>query len=534
MSILVNSEDCQNCRCKANDCIGGDLVMHRVGVSQFHQEINHVFWFQAQQMPTSECLWYHFKDVYLFYDSASTWSGDSFTYVKLTNVQAGDTITVNGLTFTAHATTTNTALRQFKISGTDIQDSAELVTCLNAATFGVPNQTAASGSIGSIYYVRIQQWPGHSITASSSNATRIAISPLFSVQMVLDSTYYKATTPGTDRNALNLGMSPPAAFGPAKDVAYRRIESLVMQSGTDIVAYLRNPVTDRLERDLDLTTVSCCVSFQFIRTMVARRVIMAASALKWNQATSGAAGYTGCTSLDGSSSVTGAGNSSPWFFTGNWRSGGSQGATNVPVLGTISYKNDWQRVNDAAMPWSVTTLTPGAPVTDKDKWDTKLFELQKAKNVAGNPHFVYGLWIGDISAGHDVRDAVTNAEMIPFCGIDRKVITLSGVTAGQTITVNGIVFTAHATTTTVSLRQFRISGTDAQDATQLLACLQDATYGVGPAGLNASGFALAQILLGEPYYPTIGVILTLPPTITEIHYESCCGTIGTVTSLTET
>ncbi len=64
-------------------------------------------------------------------------------------------------------------------------------------------------------------------------------------------------------------------------------------------------------------------------------------------------------------------------------------------------------------------------------------------------------------------------------------ITCSDVLANDTIVIdthvtpsNPLTFTAHATTTTKSLRQFSISGSDSQDADELCACINDATYGV--------------------------------------------------------
>lgn len=72
-----------------------------------------------------------------------------FMYIEemiltLATVLAGETVTINGLTFTAHADTTTPADREFDISGTDTQDAAELVTCINDPTYGVPGVVASS------------------------------------------------------------------------------------------------------------------------------------------------------------------------------------------------------------------------------------------------------------------------------------------------------------------------------------------------------------------------------------------------------
>lgn len=64
--------------------------------------------------------------------------------VTLATFTAGSVIVINGLTFTGHASTTTVANREFDISGTDTADAAELVTCINDTTYGVPGVTASS------------------------------------------------------------------------------------------------------------------------------------------------------------------------------------------------------------------------------------------------------------------------------------------------------------------------------------------------------------------------------------------------------
>ncbi|MBA7481039.1 hypothetical protein ES707_16507 [subsurface metagenome] len=64
--------------------------------------------------------------------------------VTLTTFLADGTITINDLVFTAHATVTTPANREFSISGNDTADAAELVTCINDATHGVPGITASN------------------------------------------------------------------------------------------------------------------------------------------------------------------------------------------------------------------------------------------------------------------------------------------------------------------------------------------------------------------------------------------------------
>lgn len=523
MALLANASNCLNCPCKDVDC-DTDIIMHRVGISPFFLDISHVFWFQASSIAPNICSWLHTKDVYLFNESAGTWAGDSWTFIAFSNVQAGDTVTVNGLTFTAHAAVTTVSLREFSISGTDTNDANALITCLNNPTYGVPNQSAVQITTSGVVYVAIRQFPGFSITASSSNTTRLAVQPLFSVQMVLNATIYEAAvgTPGTN---LSLKTDPPASERAPLPGYYRRIASLVLQAGASVVAFARNPITDRLERDLSLSTVNCCVSMTHIHTMCARRVRVPTDAMTINVTTTGSAGFTNCPSIDGSTSTSASGTSSPWFFTGNW---------GHPALGSYrSYTNTWVQSSDAALAWSTTTIAGGSPSNNKDKWDTRTVQI--SKSAFGGGKTAHEAWIGNIAISPDVRNDVSAAEIISFSSqtVDSATIVLAGVTAGQTITINGLVFTAHATTTTVSLREFSIAGTNSADATALRTCIDDATYGVPDISVAAG--PTDGLTLGEGYYPTTPITITgVPATMTVTTTESNCPTNGTVSSWTET
>jgi len=89
--------------------------------------------------------------------------------VALATVLAGEAITINGLTFTAHATVTTAASREFSISGNDTADAAELATVLNDATYGLTGITATANS-GTITLKSTV--PGETtITASSAAST---------------------------------------------------------------------------------------------------------------------------------------------------------------------------------------------------------------------------------------------------------------------------------------------------------------------------------------------------------------------------
>ena len=70
--------------------------------------------------------------------------------LTLATVLANETLVINSDTFTAHATVTDTTLQQFSISGNDIADAGELVTCINDATDGVSGVTATDNGDATI------------------------------------------------------------------------------------------------------------------------------------------------------------------------------------------------------------------------------------------------------------------------------------------------------------------------------------------------------------------------------------------------
>ena len=66
--------------------------------------------------------------------------------VALATVLNTQTITINGLVFTAHTDTTVLADRQFSIAGSDTADAALLAANINDETYGVPGVTAAAST----------------------------------------------------------------------------------------------------------------------------------------------------------------------------------------------------------------------------------------------------------------------------------------------------------------------------------------------------------------------------------------------------
>ena len=75
--------------------------------------------------------------------------------VLLGTITAGQTFIIDGLTFTAHASTTTVANREFSISGNAVADAGELTTVLNDATYGMTTATATDQSTGAIGLIQI-------------------------------------------------------------------------------------------------------------------------------------------------------------------------------------------------------------------------------------------------------------------------------------------------------------------------------------------------------------------------------------------
>ncbi len=97
--------------------------------------------------------------------------------ITMTTVLAGETIIINGQTYTAHATTTTTANREFKISGTDTSDATELAICINDATDGSITVDATSAT-NVVSLTLVDRCDANGITALTgtaiTNATAVA------------------------------------------------------------------------------------------------------------------------------------------------------------------------------------------------------------------------------------------------------------------------------------------------------------------------------------------------------------------------
>jgi hypothetical protein len=64
----------------------------------------------------------------------------------MASVTNGTTIVINGITFTAHTSTTTKSTKTFSISGSDTQDADELCACINDPVFGLVGFTATNST----------------------------------------------------------------------------------------------------------------------------------------------------------------------------------------------------------------------------------------------------------------------------------------------------------------------------------------------------------------------------------------------------
>lgn len=102
----------------------------------------------------------------------------------------------------------------------------------------------------------------------------------------------------------------------------------------------------------------------------------------------------------------------------------------------------------------------------------------------------------NVSTGTESK-AVSVAAATGFTGVTECTLTLGTMLNGTSVTINGLTFTAHADKTTANLRQFKIDGNDAADATALAGLINDATYGV-PGVTAAAAEAVITLSVTSP------------------------------------
>lgn len=136
-------------------------------------------------------------------------------------------------------------------------------------------------------------------------------------------------------------------------------------------------------------------------------------------------------------------------------------------------------------------------------------------------------------------NAVTVTYLAGYGAMTKTRLDLASVQAGDTITINGVTFTAHATVTTASAREFAISGADAADASELVALLNNQTYGLPAAKLNIvaantddAGTATARITLTPTPGTTITATASAATVTISTNYE--CSTADSIAAVPET
>jgi hypothetical protein len=94
--------------------------------------------------------------------------------ITCASAAAADTVTINGVVFTAHATVE--AADQWEVSGTDTADAASLVKAINNSTSALAKLVMASNSSGVVTITsRRGGHAGNAITLASSDGTRLAV-----------------------------------------------------------------------------------------------------------------------------------------------------------------------------------------------------------------------------------------------------------------------------------------------------------------------------------------------------------------------
>lgn len=121
------------------------------------------------------------------------------------------------------------------------------------------------------------------------------------------------------------------------------------------------------------------------------------------------------------------------------------------------------------------------------------------------------LWQAKNAAALDAK-AITGATAVITANtlITELTIALATVLAADAITINGLVFTAHATVTTVANREFSISGDNTVDGDELCVCINDPTYGVpGVTAVNVTGtITLVSTIPGETLITAVSAAAT--------------------------
>ncbi len=146
---------------------------------------------------------------------------------------------------------------------------------------------------------------------------------------------------------------------------------------------------------------------------------------------------------------------------------------------------------------AVAVLVDGASAVNKA---TKIEWLQ-ATDLSGTGAKVVKQ--SNLTTGTE-SSATSEAAAAAVNKVTKATLTLSGAANGETVTINGVTFTAHTDTTTPNLRQFSIAGTDTQDAEALAGLINNATYGV-PGVTAAADTGVITLTVTDPGTRTITI-----------------------------
>lgn len=119
----------------------------------------------------------------------------------------------------------------------------------------------------------------------------------------------------------------------------------------------------------------------------------------------------------------------------------------------------------------------------------------------------------------DIADNDTAAAAIASIINDKATITLATAVAGDTVTINGLTFMGKASTAVASQRRFSIDTGDNETAVSLAALINDSTYGV--PGVTA--VAASAVITLTPDY---GTSITCTGTAETITYKQAYGVEG--------
>ena len=183
------------------------------------------------------------------------------------------------------------------------------------------------------------------------------------------------------------------------------------------------------------------------------------------------------------------------------------------------YDRDKQDI--ALYPRSLATTTATGEYFDLSKTNTVAFPFIAGNMAVTNTVVAQLLQATDHLGTGSKNITGATATITANVNVQQATITLATFTAGSVVVINGITFTAHATTTTPANREFSIAGTDTQDAVELVSLINNATYGV-PNVYATSALGVVTLVCTDPgtsYISVTGVaVIGVAATVKAIGY----------------